>query len=533
MLLHRSRPIGTRSAFWRRPATTPPVGTDAASRPTAPVSVSSHRVTSRRRLPGLLVAAATALVATGLTVVAVQSAQAATIDTNASYVLVNRHSGKAIDVSGAGTADGAAIIQWTRTNAANQQWRFVDSGGGYYRLRSVHSGKVLDVSARSTLDGANVVQWADTNGTNQQFQVVDTDSGYVKLINRNSGKALETWELSLADGARVSQFTDFSGAHQQWQLVRVGAAPVTPPTGGGNGGPTTPPASYPGTGNVAGDTGVHDPEVVKTPSGTYLLAATGNGISLKTSTDRITWRNAGSAFSGAVSWAHPYTNNSNHLWAPDISYVNGRYYMYYSASTFGSRNSAIFLATSTTGAAGSWTNQGLIVSTTNSSNHNAIDPNLFIDGGRWWLTYGSFWTGIKMIELDPTTGRRTGTALHSLASNSGGIEAPTLIRRGNWYYLFVSFDACCRGAASTYRIMVGRSASVTGPFVDRNGRAMISGGGNEILAGRGSIHGPGHQAVLEDNDGYHLFYHWYANNNASHLGINRLGWDSAGWPFAY
>ncbi|HEX8628983.1 MAG TPA: family 43 glycosylhydrolase [Catenuloplanes sp.] len=494
-----------------------PPRTSRTPAPTAPARP------ARWRRP--LIAAATALATAGLTTVVVAPAQAATIDTGASYVLVNRNSGKAIDVLDRATGDGAAIIQQARNDLASQQWRFVDSGGGYYRLRSVHSGKVVDVSGRSTLDGAAIVQWADTNGTNQQFQVVDTTAGYVKLINRNSAKALETWERSTADGARLAQYTDFGGNHQQWQLIRLG---------GGDGGPTTPPGSYPRPSAVSGDTRVHDPEVVKTPAGSYLLASTGNNISLRTSTDRVTWRNAGSVFPGGAPWAHPYTDGSNHLWAPDISFVNGRYYLYYSASTFGSRNSAIFLATSTTGASGSWTNQGLIVSTTGSSNHNAIDPNLVIDAaGQWWLSYGSFWTGIKQIRLDPATGRRSDTALHSLAGYSGGIEAPTIVRRGGYYYLFVSFDYCCRGAASTYRIMVGRSASVNGPFVDRTGRAMATGGGTQILAGRGDIHGPGHQAVLEDTDGFVLFYHWYADDNSSRLGINRLGWDSAGWPFAY
>src|SRR5690606_9695068 len=125
--------------------------------------------------------------------------------------------------------------------------------------------------------------------------------------------------------------------------------------------PTTPPPTYPGPGYVTGDIGVHDPEVTKTPSGTYLLAHTGDGISLKTSTDRTAWRNAGAAFPGGAPWAHPYTDGGDNLWAPDITYVNGRYYMYYSASTFGSNRSAIFLATSTTGASGSWTNQGLVI----------------------------------------------------------------------------------------------------------------------------------------------------------------------------
>jgi arabinan endo-1,5-alpha-L-arabinosidase len=293
--------------------------------------------------------------------------------------------------------------------------------------------------------------------------------------------------------------------------------------------------AYPGPGRVTGDVSVHDPAVVKTPSGAYLLVHTGDNLAIKTSADRIAFRNAGTVFPGGAPWTTTYTAGSRNLWAPDISYRNGRYYLYYSASTFGSNRSAIFLATSTTGAAGSWTHQGLVIETRTSDNYNAIDPNLIVDAqGRWWLSFGSFWSGIKMIQLDPATGRRTGSSLYSISGRNGGaIEAPYIVRRGAYYYQYVSFDLCCRGAASTYRVMVGRSVNVTGPYVDRNGVAMTSGGGTEILAGHGDIHGPGHPAVFTDSDADVLVYHYYAGNGAARLGINLIAYDSAGWPYVY
>ncbi|MEU0557243.1 arabinan endo-1,5-alpha-L-arabinosidase [Dactylosporangium sp. NPDC006015] len=310
------------------------------------------------------------------------------------------------------------------------------------------------------------------------------------------------------------------------------ASAAAPRTGGSVVGAAVP--SYPMPARVTGDTGVHDPTVVKRPDGTYLVAHTGTNIALKTSTDRVAFRNAGSVFPGGASWTSPYTGGSRNLWAPDLSFRNGRYYLYYSASTFGSNHSAIFLATSTTGASGSWTNQGLVVESRTSDNFNAIDPNLLVDDqGRWWLSFGSFWTGIKLIPLDPATGKRSGTTMHSLASYGPGIEAPFIVKRGAWYYLYVSFDRCCQGASSTYRVMVGRSASPTGPYVDRAGLAMTSGGGTQVLASHGSVHGPGHEAVLADSDGDQLVYHYYADNGASLLGINRLGYDAAGWPYVY
>jgi lysophospholipase L1-like esterase len=162
------------------------------------------------------------------TVLAAPPAVAATVDTSATYVLVARHSGKAAQVQS--TADGAAVTQATRVDSTEQQWQFVDSGGGYYRLKSRHSGKVVDIASSSTANGANVVQWTDKNAANQQFRLADSDGGYVRFVNRNSGKALDVWERSTADGARISQYDDTGGTNQQWQLVRLGTTAVGLPT---------------------------------------------------------------------------------------------------------------------------------------------------------------------------------------------------------------------------------------------------------------------------------------------------------------
>ncbi|WUW10882.1 non-reducing end alpha-L-arabinofuranosidase family hydrolase [Streptosporangium sp. NBC_01469] len=174
-----------------------------------------------------MTAAATLLVSL---FVAIQSANAATVDTNAWYVLVNRTSGKALDVYNLSTNDGARITQWARNNGNQQQWQFVDSGGGYYRVKSRHSGKVLDVSGFSTANGGAVVQWADLNGTNQQWRLADSDGGHVRLINRNSNKALEVQGASTADGANIVQYDDWGGNNQQWQFVQVGSGPNPTPT---------------------------------------------------------------------------------------------------------------------------------------------------------------------------------------------------------------------------------------------------------------------------------------------------------------
>ncbi|MFE9644970.1 non-reducing end alpha-L-arabinofuranosidase family hydrolase [Streptomyces sp. NPDC006365] len=183
-----------------------------------------------RRL--LAVLAPLLLVATFL---GAQPAGAATVDPNASYVLVNRNSGKALDVYNLATNDGARITQWTRNDQNQQQWQFVDAGGGYYRIKSRHSGKVLDVHNWSTANGGSIVQWADLNGTNQQWRLADSSDGYVRLISRHSNKALEVQGASTADNANIVQYDDWGGTNQQWQLVKVG---------GDNPGPCALPSTY-------------------------------------------------------------------------------------------------------------------------------------------------------------------------------------------------------------------------------------------------------------------------------------------------
>lgn len=153
-------------------------------------------------------------------------AQAATVNTSAWYVLVNRNSGKAIDVYNRATNAGAGIAQYARNDGNWQQWQFTDVGSGYYKIVSRHSGLVLELP--NVNDGTQLIQNTDNGSARQQFTLKDSAGGYVRLLNRHSGKALDVWEWSTADGAIVSQYGDLDGANQQWQLVQVGS-------GGGSG----------------------------------------------------------------------------------------------------------------------------------------------------------------------------------------------------------------------------------------------------------------------------------------------------------
>lgn len=146
----------------------------------------------------------------------------AVVDTDATYVLVNKQSGKALDVYNMATGDGADIVQWDRNDGLQQQWQFVDSGYGWYRLKSKLSGKVLDDYNFETGNGAEIVQWTDLNQENQQFRADAQADGYVTLVNRTSDKALEVEGGSTESGANVVLYDNWGGANQQWKLVRIG-----------------------------------------------------------------------------------------------------------------------------------------------------------------------------------------------------------------------------------------------------------------------------------------------------------------------
>jgi arabinan endo-1,5-alpha-L-arabinosidase len=295
---------------------------------------------------------------------------------------------------------------------------------------------------------------------------------------------------------------------------------------------------------------VHDPALIKAQQ-TYYLFATGgrNGsgvLPIRTSPDLITWRHAGFVFPDALpAWTAAEVPRATNAWAPDISYFRGRYHLYYSVSSFGSRDSAIGLATNATldpaSPSYAWRDEGLVLrSFAATDDWNAIDPNLVIeDETNIWLNWGSFWGGIKMRRIDPATGKlsATDTTTYALASReraqptNGSIEGSFIVRHGGYWYLFVSFDRCCRGADSTYNVRVGRSAAITGPYVDRGGTPMASGGGTLVIeATTPSWRGPGHNGFLREDGRDYLAFHAYpSEGRGSRLFISTVQWED-GWP---
>ena len=289
---------------------------------------------------------------------------------------------------------------------------------------------------------------------------------------------------------------------------------------------------------------VHDPTIIRDGE-TYYLFSTRAGIAVRCSPDLTRWRLCGDVFGHLPQWGVEDVPGLRGLWAPDVSYFNGKYHLYYSASTFGSNRSSIGLATNRTldplSDQYKWEDQGKVIGSSMADDWNAIDPNLVLDEeGQPWLAFGSFWSGIKLRKIDPSTGKLSARdqTLYSLASRPrtrdlpGAIEAPAIIRKNGYYYLFVSFDLCCRGVNSTYHLRVGRSRSVTGPYTDRSGKPMMEGGGTLLLEGAGRWRGPGHCAILQEKGGEKLVYHAYdaEARGIPTLRITPLAWDAAGWP---
>ena len=307
---------------------------------------------------------------------------------------------------------------------------------------------------------------------------------------------------------------------------------------------------------LKGDLGVHDPVIIR-EGDTYYIFSTGRGrggiIPIKVSKDLHNWKEIGCVFSSMPAWTREEIPRSRDAWAPDISYFNGRYHLYYSVSSFGSNNSAIGLVTNTTLDPNStdykWEDQGMVIrSTTGETDWNAIDGNIVIeDENKIWLSWGSFWSGIKMRRIDPQTGKLSSedTTLYSLCERErggphqtppveGAVEAPFIVRHGKFWYLFVSFDFCCRGADSTYNVRVGRSENVTGPYYDKDGILMTDGGGSIVIQTKENAvnwAGPGHQAVLQEPDSDYLVFHAYSipNRGRSMLNISTIIWEN-GWP---
>ncbi len=299
-------------------------------------------------------------------------------------------------------------------------------------------------------------------------------------------------------------------------------------------------------------TPVHDPAMIKQGS-TYYIFSTGSGIAVFSSVDLKNWKKEKPVFDAPPKWAvEAVPGFKGHIWAPDISYHHGQYYLYYSVSAFGKNTSCIGLTINKTldplSADYKWEDQGKIIqSIPGRDMWNAIDANLVIDSQDIpWLSFGSFWNGIKLVKLNndlkslaepqvwhSIAARPRKPGLPDASAGNAAIEAPFIFKRNEYYYLFVSKDYCCRAEKSDYKVVVGRSKTITGPYVDKTGLSMQADGGSLLLQGDSKKwYGAGHNAVYHADGNDYIVYHGYdaADKGKAKLIIQLLHWDTEGWP---
>ena len=472
------------------------------------------------------------------------------------YKLKNVNSGLVLGVSGMSETAGAAAVQWADNGTADHLWHFMPMGSNQYNIENMYTHQVLGVTNASTANGAAIVQWADNGTSDHLWTVTQAADGNYMIKNVNSGRYLEVANAGTLDTALIDQWSSTSCTCQEWQLVNTGTSPYPAPR------------AVTGSGIY-----VHDPYMLKDTSGTYWLYGTHQTLASSTdlttftpytgctSTQKGGYTNCpiiGPDFSSWTGLQTPKSWNSGantDIWAPSLMYQSGTYYQYYSIPYEPSTGAEAVIGVATSSNPyGPWTDKGFVTrswtSTTTSppsgfwaTTDNAIDPAPFTDtSGNWWMVWGSWTDGIHLVQLNPSTGLQSSsnTTVYTIAqrgSPSAGEEGPFIYSWNGYYYYFAPINVCCNGVNSTYRIIVGRSTSVTGPYVDRGGIALTSGGGSILLSSHGNINGPGGMSVFTDTvSGTQtptLVYHYYDGNNSGTptLGINRLGFDSSGWPY--
>lgn len=310
---------------------------------------------------------------------------------------------------------------------------------------------------------------------------------------------------------------------------------------------------------------VHDPVMAKGEDGRYYMFSTGMGVGVMSSADMNEWKFEPSVLKEIPQWAMDTVRGyRGHTWAPDISFHNGLWHLYYSCSTFGKNGSAIGLAVNKTLDPKSpdfgWVDKGMVIAShRHQDNWNAIDPNIIVDKrGNPYMTFGSFWDGIQLIQLSKkdfrtptskpvTISRRIGRKISkaeidkvefytiegkdTIEAGQNAVEAPFIYKRGKYYYLFVSFDYCCRGERSTYRTVYGRSKRITGPYYDQKGQPMEKGGGTDLYGPNEEFFGVGHCSVYDFDGQTYFISHAYEKdeNGRAKLFIRPLTFDEDGW----
>jgi len=511
------------------------------------------------------------------------------------YTIKNAASSMVLGISGQSQTNSAYVVQESSsTSTTDIDWHFMPIGTDEYNAENMLTHQVLGIQSASTSTGARALQYPD-NGTDDhkwEFYLL-TDGNYL-IKNVNSGYYLEDADSSTSSSATIDQGTRSSSSTgctcQEWAITSTGTAAYPSPM------------SVSGTGIYVHDPFMlQDPTThYYWLYGTHQTMAYATSLSSTATTaspNVFTWTKASSDYGACTaaegtywltvdsrcpiigpdfaSWSGlqtppTYNNDENiDVWAPSVLYSNGTYYQYYSIpyepstgaeAVIGLATAATPYGNNSSNATGSnWTDHGYVISSwtagtttaptstvwnfDSTTTWNAIDPAPFVDAsGNWWLVFGSWEDGTHLIPLDSSTGLRSGTTMYKIGYRpAAGEEGPFIYYypTTGYYYYFAPINTCCDGTSSTYRTIVGRASTVTGPYYDRSGIDLASSGGTILVSSHGNIYGPGGGSVFTDtgSDGTQslptFVYHYYDGNNSGTptLGINRLGFDSDGWPY--
>ncbi len=436
------------------------------------------------------------------------------ISTGAAYI-IKAANGFSIGGSSFGSVKGEAVKFSSFRGDLDEIWRITELDGGSYNLINAASGLYLSSNINLQNGTALSLDKKDSKLL-QSWELIKTDDRYfIKLAGEDLYLTSE-----VADKNCDAILCDEEKSATIWELCKVFdekdelPAVITAP--GVIGAPTS------------------CPEIIKY-NGLYYNINMTAGMMVKRSSNLKAWKNCTWVFDGVPSWIRAKLGNSAAIWAPGFYTVGNKLCIYYCASTLGSQNSLIGLvyAESPTGP---FTDMGIVIESKAGDPYNCIDPNIFVDDdGKTYLVFGSYWEGIFMRRIDPETGLldESETKLWHLAKGEGGLEAPYLVKHGDYYYLFVARGIL--GQNESYHLAVGRSKSLFGPYLDKSGNPMREGNSSALTENKSQIEGVAHAQPFLDSDGqwYLIAEAWPDDTDLSnniYLHISKMVWSEDGWP---
>ena len=456
--------------------------------------------------------------------------EAADIADGKVVLIRNKETGRALNMQLSGMMERSRVWQYGKTGMLDELWR-VHVSGEYVSFENLFIPRYVSRRDEGITEGTVIDVALPGELESHLWRLVCVGDAYMLIPNGGDGSLI----LGLPNDDRSSDnlptLVENNGENTSlWVFEEVTLQNELP-------------YMLPVDGNI-----YHSscPQMIK-HGDTYYLVAQAPNISIKASSDMVNWDIVGKVFPGGdPSWLDKEVPGYG-IWAPSVYKIGDKYYVYYSVSTIGSQNSAIGVAVNETLDSSSakyrWVDLGMVIRSYTGSDYNCIDPNIFIEeNGEVWLTFGSYWNGIFQMRINPETGLLMYPAdsdenvVHHIARRTvsyGAIEAPYIIKKDGYYYLFTAFNPM----DLSYHNRVGRSESLHGPFIDRKGNDMMSGGGTEFTKGSYELQLPGHGSIFKDDDGQYYFVGEYFRDfleggSPSILMISTIVWDNEGWPIS-